>query len=75
MLLHIGWGFPHILQVILHCLGFQLRWHSVGVIWNRMRIADDELGFDSNAAGRHSLDMAIGSPQVEVFGAFLVWGH
>ena len=25
MLLHIGWGCPHILQVILHWLGFQLR--------------------------------------------------
>ena len=29
--------------------------------------ADDELGFDSSAADRCSLDMVIGSPQVEVF--------
>ena len=31
--------------------------------------ADDELGFDSSAADRCSLDMASGSPQVEVFEA------
>ena len=31
--------------------------------------ADDELGFDSSVADRYSLDMTIGSPQVEVFEA------
>ena len=31
--------------------------------------ADDELGFDSSAVGRRSLDMTIGSPQVKVFEA------